>query len=495
MERTSGDQRDNRSENRHLPWGPFSLAFFGLAFARTWLSLVFVGAGGATTSGAAETIGGAATLAALPHGVFDLAYIAAALFMVVFARRLVPLFEKRAAFAVALGGMLAASIAFVLPAILPPQALPPQAVTVVRTVAAAAGGAAFLTCSMLNCEMLAGVSLLRALIYLSGNNLLGSVLLFFLKGAGVLQTGVAVLVLPVFAVALIHGAHGAIPETDRQKASFPQFTMPWKLYAVVAAFTFVYGLNLHALSAGAGRHSSLSTAIVAGVVFAAAYLFPRRLDVSKLWRAPLPIMLCGVLLIPTEGLFGQVVSSYCISMSFTLMRFIVMLIILDMVKRTGAPVLPLMAVNASLQTFSLLGEKGSDLLAATVGEGAAGVASGVVACILLVAAFFAIFSERELNSRWGVQVLSPESGSLGDAQARDSALASRCDYLVATYRLTSREEEVLHELARGKDTADIARDLMIAPGTLRAHTRHIYEKLGIHTRRELETLVGQAPDA
>ena len=348
---------------------------------------------------------------------------------------------------------------------------------------------------MLNCEMLAGVSLLRALIYLSGNSLLGSALVFFLAGASTPQIIAASFILPVLAVACVHAAHGAIPKANRQKASFPQFTMPWKLYAVAAAFTFVYGLHLHTLTAGAGRHSSLSTALIAGLVFAAAYFFPRRLDISKLWRAPLPIMLCGVLLIPAEGLLGQVASSYCISISFTLMRFIVMLIILDMVKRTGVPILPLAAARASLQIFSLLGEGGAGLLATTVGEGTASVASGIVACILLVAAFFAIFSERELSSRWGVQVLSHESGSLGDAQARDNALASRCDYLVATYHLTSREEEVLHELARGKDTADIARDLMIAPGTLRAHTRHIYEKLGIHTRRELETLVGRAPNA
>ena len=454
----------------------------GSAFARAWLSLVFVGAGSPVV---AEV-----ELATLPHGIFDIAYILIALFVLAFARKFVPLCTRRGSFVCSLVGMFIASAAFSLQPVLSPEAN-----AAVGIVAAIAGGGAFLTFSLLNCEMLASVSLLRALIYLSGSNLLGSALVFFLAQCDGLQTVTAVFALPAIAVALLRGAHASIPESDRQKASFPQFTMPWKLYAVVAAFMFVYGLNLHNLSAGAGRHSSLSTAIVAGLVFAAAYFFPRRLDISKLWRAPLPIMLCGVLLIPAEGLLGQVASSYCISMSFTLMRFIVMLIILDMVKRTGVPVLPLSACNAALQAFSLLGEGGAGLLATTVGEGTAGVASGIVACILLVAAFFAIFSERELSSRWGVQVLSHESGSLGDAQARDNALASRCDYLVATYHLTSREEEVLHELARGKDTADIARDLMIAPGTLRAHTRHIYEKLGIHTRRELETLVGRAPNA
>lgn len=225
-------------------------------------------------------------------------------------------------------------------------------------------------------------------------------------------------------------------------------------------------------------------------VLVVAYFFPQRLDLSKLWRAPLPIMVCGLLLIPTEGLFGQVISSYCISMGFTLMRFIVLLIMLDLAKRTGIAIVPLVAFNAFLQVFSLLGEQGSALLEHAAGGGVAHVASTVAACALLGGAFFLIFSERELSSRWGVRVLSPGS-SLEQEQDRENRLASSCAYLVATYHLTAREEEVLLELAKGKDTQVIAQNLMIAPGTLRAHTRHIYEKLAIYTRKELENLVGK----
>ena len=381
--------------------------------------------------------------------------------------------------------MLAASAAFVLAPVVPQGVpVPAQGLTAVM------GGVAFLMFTMLNAEMLAGVSLLRAAVYTSGNGLLGSVLAFFLSGAGAAQTAVAAFALPVVAVALVHGALGSIPAQDRQHGPYPRFEMPWKLFAVVAAFALVYGMNQHELAAGAGRHSSFSTAIVNCAVLVVAYFFPQRLDLSKLWRAPLPIMACGLLLIPTEGLFGQVISSYCISMGFTLMRFIVLLIMLDLAKRTGIAIVPLVAFNAFLQIFSLLGEQGSALLEHAVGDGVAHVASTVAACALLGGSFFLIFSERELSSRWGVRVLSPGS-SLEQEQDRENRLASSCAYLVATYHLTAREEEVLLELAKGKDTQVIAQNLMIAPGTLRAHTRHIYEKLGIHTRKELEGLVGK----
>lgn len=461
----------DQTEKRHLPWGPCAIAFFGLAFARTWLSLVFIGIG--------ETPG----FAPLSHSAFDMAYTAAAILVLALSRKLVPLSQKTWVFGLSLGGMLLASAAFVGASALG---------DVVPAAAAAVGGVAFLLCSMLNCEMLAGVGLLRAAIYISGNNLLGSVLAFFLTGAGSSQILAAAFALPVLAIGCIHAACASIPAPDRQHASYPRFEMPWKLFAVVAAFTFVYGMHQHELAGGAGRHSSLSTALVAGTVFVVAYFAPQRLDLSRLWRAPLPIMVCGILLIPTEGLFGQVVSSYCISMGFTLMRFIVLLILLDMAKRTGVAIVPLVSANAILQVFSLLGESGSQVLETLAGSEASHVASTVVACVLLGAAFFAIFSERELSSRWGVRVLS--AGSLDSEQTRENAQASACEYLVATYHLTAREEEVLRELAKGKDTQVIAQNLMIAPGTLRAHTRHIYEKMGIHTRKELDALVGRGEE-
>lgn len=462
-----------QDERRHLPWGPYAIAFFGLAFARAWLSLVFVG------------LSDAPGFVSLSHGVFDLAYTATALAVFLCSRQLVPVSQKGWVFATALVGMLAASAAFALAPVVP-QGVPVP----VQGLAAVMGGVAFLTFTMLNAEMLAGVSLLRAAVYTSGNGLLGSVLAFFLSGAGAAQTTVAAFALPVVALALVHGALGSIPAQDRQHGPYPRFEMPWKLFAVVAAFALVYGMNQHELAAGAGRHSSFSTAIVNCAVLVVAYFFPQRLDLSKLWRAPLPIMVCGLLLIPTEGLFGQVISSYCISMGFTLMRFIVLLIMLDLAKRTGIAIVPLVAFNAFLQVFSLLGEQGSALLEHAVGGGVAHIASTVAACALLGGAFFLIFSERELSSRWGVRVLSPGS-SLEQEQDRENRLASSCAYLVATYHLTAREEEVLLELAKGKDTQVIAQNLMIAPGTLRAHTRHIYEKLGIHTRKELEGLVGK----
>jgi DNA-binding CsgD family transcriptional regulator len=49
-------------------------------------------------------------------------------------------------------------------------------------------------------------------------------------------------------------------------------------------------------------------------------------------------------------------------------------------------------------------------------------------------------------------------------------------------RLSSRELEVLRELAAGRTNAEIARTLFVAPGTVKAHLNHIFRKLEAASR-------------
>jgi DNA-binding CsgD family transcriptional regulator len=48
--------------------------------------------------------------------------------------------------------------------------------------------------------------------------------------------------------------------------------------------------------------------------------------------------------------------------------------------------------------------------------------------------------------------------------------------------LTAREREVLAWVARGKTNAEIARQLWLAPSTVRKHLENVYAKLGVSTR-------------
>jgi DNA-binding NarL/FixJ family response regulator len=53
--------------------------------------------------------------------------------------------------------------------------------------------------------------------------------------------------------------------------------------------------------------------------------------------------------------------------------------------------------------------------------------------------------------------------------------------------LTSRETDVLELLQQGQSNAEIGATLHVGVETVRTHTRHIYRKLGVGSRRELRT--------
>jgi LuxR family maltose regulon positive regulatory protein len=60
--------------------------------------------------------------------------------------------------------------------------------------------------------------------------------------------------------------------------------------------------------------------------------------------------------------------------------------------------------------------------------------------------------------------------------------ASPADSLVEP--LSQRELEVLHLIALGNTNQEIARQLIVAPGTVKAHTASIYRKLDVANRTE-----------
>lgn len=92
---------------------------------------------------------------------------------------------------------------------------------------------------------------------------------------------------------------------------------------------------------------------------------------------------------------------------------------------------------------------------------------------LLIAAgdrrLLASFHERTGDDEWLV-VLREEN----DASAVDS--------LIAAFRLTQREAEVLCWVVRGKTSKDIGDILGSSPRTVNKHLEHVFEKLGVETR-------------
>lgn len=71
-----------------------------------------------------------------------------------------------------------------------------------------------------------------------------------------------------------------------------------------------------------------------------------------------------------------------------------------------------------------------------------------------------------------------------------ASIDERCEGLACQYGLTGREVDVLKLLAKGRSKNYIAETLYISENTVRGHSRRLYAKLGVHTRDELQALLG-----
>ena len=54
--------------------------------------------------------------------------------------------------------------------------------------------------------------------------------------------------------------------------------------------------------------------------------------------------------------------------------------------------------------------------------------------------------------------------------------------------LTERELQILHLLDKDLTNKEIARELVVTPGTVRVHTSNVYRKLRVNNRRAAVTL-------
>lgn len=69
---------------------------------------------------------------------------------------------------------------------------------------------------------------------------------------------------------------------------------------------------------------------------------------------------------------------------------------------------------------------------------------------------------------------------------------ARCTAVAREHNLTPRETDVLEQLARGRDLAFMEEKFVLSRNTVKMHIKHVYEKLGVHSKQEVIDLVESA---
>ncbi len=90
--------------------------------------------------------------------------------------------------------------------------------------------------------------------------------------------------------------------------------------------------------------------------------------------------------------------------------------------------------------------------------------------------------------RMGQTALASGASEMPD----EDPLAATCSRVATERGLSPRETEVLLLLARGRSRTFIQSELFLSDGTVKTHIRHIYQKLNVHSKQELISLIQES---
>lgn len=109
----------------------------------------------------------------------------------------------------------------------------------------------------------------------------------------------------------------------------------------------------------------------------------------------------------------------------------------------------------------------------------------LMAAVTLALVAYALFGLRGFSFERTIAGVVPPEPTIDLERAGEEAFATRCAELAARFDLTPREAEVFEMLARGRNREHIEGALSVSRNTVKAHVKHVYAKLDIHSHQEL----------
>lgn len=315
-----------------------------------------------------------------------------------------------------------------------------------------------------------------------------------------------------------------------------RFPFPWKIVLVVSLFCMASGIN----RVYSSTEVDMVAMGVAGVAIALVVLaFSARSSMYRIYRVFVPLMMATLLpgmILGKESLVSQM----SVNVGFAFSSAMLMLYLCDQSRRFGDSVVRLYAAGKACVRLAMLAGSLADMaLSLASGRLAGGYVAGSYALVVLAvgvamalwltdADYTREYGEAEDGAHDGEALqrgvgpwargtkgargadeaacvrrgpeaarMSPaddglpvdERGGRSAEKMMGEIIRTRCEELASEYHLSPREREVLVILAWGKSARRVEEILGVSSSTVKTHMRHIYTKMGIHSRAELDALL------
>lgn len=448
--------------------GMLPVAFLGVGLYRAWLSTFF-------------RYEAFPTIDFFDYALFEGAIGVASFAVVIFARRIVPLWCNRTLVRLTAAAMVGGSALCVFACF----AVQIAALKYAGLVLAGTGLALLI---LMWTEFFGSLNPMRVAVYYAGAIALGECLKWLFTGLDPAYIAVFSVALPLVSIDWVRRSMRRLPELDLPKPmGKPRLSeVPWKPILLMGVCTLGTGF-------GVLPDQPLVAGNIVGTVFVALFVFFGVLSSSKwfnfdtIYQLAFPFMTVGLLLIAPQFSLDSQTAAACYDAGYTMLSVFIMIVLSNITYRFGIAAAWLNGIERGIRYlveaggWSVFAFASAYLSKESMNVLHIGI---VIAVVVAFAALF--FSEKRLSAKWGIN-LKGDPGE--DDVFSPGVLALRVSDLSRDHNLSPREEEVLQLLARKETTAQIGENLFVASGTVKAHTSRIYRKLGVRSREELYELL------
>jgi DNA-binding CsgD family transcriptional regulator len=222
------------------------------------------------------------------------------------------------------------------------------------------------------------------------------------------------------------------------------------------------------------------------VLFVAALASRQPLNLDGIFRLTLLFIIAGFLALglPVSSDGALVNTLLMVANGFYTVLFWITLVDLGRRNEAGAP--SVIAWGLAINAIGVILGANLGRAADHIGAHSAVAISTVSAAIVLFFVFYLLFIARTLSF---CETIAQVESRHVIAAPRTSDTEQLCARAARQFQLTPRELDVLTLLAKGRNGPFIQEELCISYNTVKAHVKHIYQKMDVHTQQELIDLV------
>ncbi|MDR2957265.1 MAG: helix-turn-helix transcriptional regulator [Coriobacteriales bacterium] len=303
----------------------------------------------------------------------------------------------------------------------------------------------------------------------------------------------ALIVYPLAKASLIESEGGVSPieASIVEPASYLPFGH--QLFICLFLFRIVYGFILTFGAIDGIPTESVWGLVAVGILFIVVMINSSMLSMNRLFNIAFLFALAGFLLVPAHEVIKLSVTHGLLSCSIGVFEIFNYYVLISLARRNRRNAISTFSWGTAILVVGVI--SGANLGRFTNHYWASNdqVVILIVAGLTLTLVAYTIIFLRDFSfDKTIAEVIEhhqPVVRHRLESPVEIDSFDRKCDTIALQHNLTKRQTEIFKLLAKGRSGVFIQNELMVSYNTIKAHVKHIYLKLDVHTQQELIDLV------